>query len=230
MNYPRMIRYFRPQSPAAGIIILIIGVFVLLGGSGGLSSRNGATAGIIMMLVGAGLIAAGILMLIQMRRNKVTDAEVDAAIGVGVTEVITKDKILIASRGVEATDVPPLTLYSFVWEGATYKRRGQDGLWRSNLIEVLYAVFGPDSIHAATDTFSITGPEPKTSTTHEVFYRDVVSVEIGTLSHRGGQGQVFSITTSGGTSIACGVVATPENVAAVEAARALIMNRKRESL
>ena len=63
---------------------------------------------------------------------------------------------------------------------------------------------------------------PSVSKSSESFYRDIVSVEIVS----GSGAQELTITTSGGTKISCPVLGSAA-LASVEAARGVIMDRKR---
>ncbi|MCF8527759.1 MAG: hypothetical protein K9G24_02335 [Candidatus Nanopelagicales bacterium] len=75
-----MIRNFRPQALTGGVISIVLGAFIALIGLGNLPTRNGLSAGIIMTLIGLGLLAVGVLLVLRVRRNRVSDTEVDETI------------------------------------------------------------------------------------------------------------------------------------------------------
>ncbi len=220
-DYQKANRYFKPAGMGGPITLILLGLLVAFVCIGYFANEQIFT-GVVMALVGLGSIAGGIVWAVSVRSNRVTDGEITEIIRRQAHSITESKSNEISNRGVDRGDRPPLTLTAFDWDASTLKRQGADRLWRGNVVEVLYCEFGDDALYATESFFSLTSSSPSGSKSSESFYRDIVSVEI--LSGSGVQ--KLTITTSGGTSISCPVLGSTA-LATVEAARGVIMERKR---
>ncbi len=223
MNYQRNLTYF---TGTGNKVLLGIGVLVALGGLGGLQ-RGDSGAGFLVILVGCALMYWG------SPRWPVSDSDYDKAVKDYLSNLksIALDKLGVDES--EVSEVAPIILGGYEFEGVDRVKKGEDGKWRSNIYKVVALFFSPHELHGYTMRFNTLRNE-KTEGTDVYFYQDIVSASTSSLTIKTTvdgkeitvNPEAFKLTTKGGTSFTVNLLDAAYGQESVKAMRALLREKK----
>lgn len=227
INYEQNKKYFRTTSYKPGIVLGVIGMFLLLTGKGG------------PVVIGLALVGLGGFLIYQQVSGRPADAEIDRQteavmseirqralrkLGLDMDEVSLIDPIVVGGYFLGSLGTPNLV------------RQGKDGRFRSSSFEGVVIFFGEQELHAYKYQMSLIADENRVST-DVYFYRDVVSVStnsssspvhvVGETKEKLWKTEVFTLTTSGATAVVCSMN-TSDGAAerTIQGARQLVRNKK----
>jgi len=228
INYERNKKYFKQSSPKAGIVLILIGVFLTLA----LSGAGGA------LIIGLLFVAGGIATLVLQNSGKPTDADIDADAASAVADV---QKRALNKLGLDADQVKlidPVTVHGYYYRSIAsglQVKRGKDGDFRSSNYEGVVLFFSEHQLHSYKFQSSLVSPQESREQTDEYFYKDVVSVSTQSETFnltdvKGNSQQVnfeeFKLTTTGGTSITSSIRDEGSISRVISGARNLIREKK----
>ena len=142
--------------------------------------------------------------------GKMTDAQYDASMKEQqkALEQRALDKLGLDID--EVKEIDPIVIDGYNYNNFTLSKKGKDGLWRTNMYNVMYLFFSQNEVHVYTCEFCTT-EEQKKDSTDVYFYQDIVSVSTESasatfklylnLKDEKVQYESFKLTTSGGTSL-----------------------------
>ena len=133
----------------------------------------------------------------------------------------------------EVSEVAPIVLGGYEFEGFDRIRQGNDGIWRSNIFKLVAIFFSANELHCYTLRFNTLRSE-MTEGTDVYFYEDIVSVSTSSLNHKVKVGEqevtvnseTFKLTTRAGTSFTVNVANAQQAQESVNAMRSLLREKK----
>lgn len=224
MDYNRNQKYFRGVNYSGAIIIIVIGVLVLLGALGGLYEAVGA------VVIGLILLATGVAVIIICMRGVVTDAEYDASVASMLNDIQTRALNKLGIHEGEVREMAPIPFDGYAYQGAAHAKKGDDGLWRTNMYEVAMLFFSEHEIYCYTYCFDTTSPK-RTEATDVCFYKDIVSISTGfdTIQAFGRNidCEYFELATAGGVALSVSLHDIDDAQRSINAIRTLLKTKKR---
>ena len=221
MDYEKNIRYFTPVTYGGPTFLIIVGAVLILAAFG--------TQTIWFGLIGTLLIALGILWRISKKKKIVTDMDYDRSVFEGIGDLKARALSRLGVDEDEVSEIPPITLDSYSFDGANLGRIGVDGKWRTNQYKCIMLLFSANEVHCYTYQFSTT-TNAKTEATDVYFYRDIVSASTAseniTFLGRTINNESFKLTTAGGTSISVNLRNDETAQQSINAMRAVLKEKK----
>lgn len=217
MDYKRNKKYFEPMNLKFGIIICVIGVFLLA----------------VSPIIGLLAIAIGVIIIVLQVKGRPTDEEIDATVTSQLRNMKARALKKLGVDEDEVSEIAPITFDGYVYNRALIKQ-GKDGKYRSNKYQAVMFFFSANEVHCFTYDFSITESSQKEST-DVYFYRDIVSISTQTDGTEYSVGkskssqfdyEYFRLTTTGGTSISCAVRNVDDAQRSIRGMRSLIKSKK----
>ena len=166
------------------------------------------------------------------RLKQLTDAQYDAAVRSELQGMQQKalDKLGIDID--EVKEIEPIIIDGYVYENSKFPlwyKKGEDGLWRTNVYKVVYLFFSQNEVHSYTCEYCTT-QEQKSESTDVYFYQDIVSAStesaVSTIGNEQIQYESFKLTTSGGTSLRAAVRDSELAQRSISAMRQLLRAKK----
>lgn len=194
-----------------------------------------AGTGILLLLLGAAGIYAGVWSSKKMKSAIKPSPEADAAYDALVQSItrFSKDDAL-AKLGLdesEVTEAAPVCISGYSFDGAEHVKLGADNKWRSNRFETWYMFFSSNEVHCCKKTIKTTA-DWKTESTDVYFYKDIVSVsttsESKTVLNKKIDYDCFVLTTAGGTAFKVSLKDVDDAQRSVNAMRSLLRAKKQE--
>ena len=234
---------FSPPSPTGPVMLLVLCVILMLTGLalGLYPVRAGRALDPIgfILIVGLILIVGGvvgltlcILWINRVRRARVTDAQMDALVAYVEAGVKARSLSALNLDPLEVASVNPLVTSGYNFSSATSMKVGVDAQWRSNVAEAAIVYFAADVLHAYQETITLAQWQTLSVRTDSYFYTDIVSISTEMTFNKYRNHSIsnheFRLTTSGGTSISCGFVSSPERQRSIQGAKSLVIERKRD--
>lgn len=221
--------YLTPKTQTGPLVTGIISGLVLLMALGTLGSST--EAGLVFLLIGAGGLVATYFWYSSVKSSQVTDQQMDSLVRIVEQGVRGRALQALNLDPSEIASVDPLIVQGYNFENAGQVRMGRDRFWRSNVAEAAVIYFSDDVLHAYQEVINLTHWGTIAARTDTYFYSDIVSITTQTSARVvGGKNapyHEFRMTTSGGTSISCGVVPGSDVDRSIQGARSLVMERKR---
>lgn len=226
IDYERNARYFEPVSYKGGIALGVIGLLLLLTGKAGAA------------LVGLLLAGLGAFLIYRQVAGRPTDADIDRQVRTVLDELPERalKKLALDPDEVELIDPIIVGGHPLGSRGIRVKI-GKDGRFRSSSVEGIAIYFAEQELHAYKYQVSLIKKNETSDRTDVYFYRDVVSVStrsystsvpvVGEANPKTLNTEVFTLTTSGGTTVECSMDAA-DRVASdnIQGARQLVRDKK----
>ncbi|MBP3857197.1 MAG: hypothetical protein IK990_16450 [Ruminiclostridium sp.] len=221
MDYEKNQKYFKPISYGGQIALIIIGALLLLG----LMSTNFLLA----FLFGGGMLALGIFLIVLKKKNIVTDRQYDEQVGSMLKDMQGRALNKLGIDEDEVKEIAPISFDGYVYKGADYAKKGEDGLYRTNKYESVILFFSEHEVHCYTYNFTTT-QKKQTESTDVYFYKDIVSVSTAseTVEVLGFKidYEYFKLTTAGGTALSVSLRDVDNAQRSINAMRALLKTKK----
>lgn len=217
----QMIMNYFSTSSKGGIPYLIIGTLVVLIfvfleivliNSQQDFCQGAAAFGVVFGLIFMGI---GIVLIIEYKKmKKITDGQVNECIEEDLKTLFKKATNKIGVDDSELVAEPVQVIGPRLWDTAgafSSFKKGNDGIIRYTPINATIINFGQNQLFGYSCCLDLTTGKTLNETTEEFFYKDIVSVSTRTASEtayiRGrnvqlNSAETFTLTTSGGTSIA----------------------------
>ncbi|WP_409969077.1 hypothetical protein RFF05_03740 [Bengtsoniella intestinalis] len=230
MDTVKIQQYFNPSIMPKKDAIKYGTILICMGGIMSTSDKFPAI-GIFMIIAGASL------LIVTLKKPSISDAEYDnyvsAFVNISHVKELALDKLGLDES--EVTEIEPIILSGYVYQGADLLKQGTDGQWRSNKYEIFALFFTVNELHCYTKRVSTTGGRALEST-DVYFYKDIVSAsttyETFTRPQQGAIPAVnvdyecFKLTTSAGTSITVSLRDVDGIQKSINAMRALLKEKK----
>lgn len=225
MDYSKNLLYFTGKGSTGlmifGGILALFGVMCFVGANGS------PIAGCVLLALGMWAASAGV------QKWPVSDSDYDKAVKDYLSNLksIALDKLGVDES--EVSEVAPIILGGYEFEGVDRVKKGEDGKWRSNIYKVVALFFSPHELHGYTMRFNTLRDE-KTEGTDVYFYQDIVSASTTSLTIKTTiegkeitvNPEAFKLTTKGGTSFTVNLLDSAYGQESVKAMRALLREKK----
>lgn len=221
MDYKKNKKYFKPISYKPGIILILVGLFFLIG-----------------FWQSAFILLAGVAHLAWQFYGRPSDAQVDEICKETGKKALQRGLAKMGLDEEQVNLIEPILVDGFYFESISHKPnlviQGRDGQWRSSNYEATVFYFSENQVHAFTHQFSLIDSDTVDST-DEYFYKDVVSVATasGSITQKDKKGndvaiavECFKLTTSGGNSISCAVSDAAGAERSIQGMRQLLRDKK----
>ncbi|XMB67041.1 hypothetical protein RI065_00560 [Mycoplasmatota bacterium zrk1] len=227
-GHERIIAYFIPYKFKRNIIITVLALLLAI-----ITARN-EKLGIVVV----GLLIFAFYKIIVIRKNKkkiVFDREIDEYIkregdiifneglnklGINISDVNFIDPIIINEHLFESTNTP------------MYSIRGRDGKYRSSNQRTTVFYLSSNQVYVYRKLHSLVGSE-HSSSTHEYFYTDIVSVSTNTDKNKNINEidykydvEIFKMTMTDGNQVECRISDIQALESQVKALRQVVRDQK----
>ena len=234
MDYSKNLLYFTGKKSTDLMILggILCGILAFLGvavfaNAKGSNSPIPIVVGCVLLALGGWAVLAG------MQKWPVSDSDYDKAVKDYLSNLksIALDKLGVDES--EVSEVAPIILGGYEFEGVDRVKKGEDGKWRSNIYKVVALFFSPHELHGYTMRFNTLRDE-KTEGTDVYFYQDIVSASTSSLTIKTTvdgkeitvNPEAFNLTTKGGTSFTVNLLDSAYGQQSVKAMRALLREKK----
>ncbi|XMB86843.1 hypothetical protein RJG79_03345 [Mycoplasmatota bacterium WC44] len=228
-GYERIITYFKPYKFKRNIFITVFALILAI------ITLNNEKLGLITV----GLLIFVFYKIIVIRKNKkklVFDREID--------EYIKREENIIFNEGlnklgINVSDVnfiDPIIISEHLFESkktSMYIKRGRDGKTRSSNQRTTTFYLSNNQVYVYRKLYSLVGSE-KTSSTHEYFYSDIVSVSTFTDGNKNINEidyqydvEIFKMTMTDGNSIECRISDIQALESQIKALRQVVRDQKK---
>ncbi len=224
MDYSKNLLYFTGKGSTG---LMIFGGILALFGVMCFVDVNAPIAGCVLLALGMLAASAGV------QKWPVSDSDYDKAVKDYLSNLksIALDKLGVDES--EVSEVAPIILGGYEFEGVDRVKKGEDGKWRSNIYKVVALFFSPHELHGYTMRFNTLRDE-KTEGTDVYFYQDIVSASTSSLTIKTTvdgkeitvNPEAFKLTTKGGTSFTVNLLDSAYGQESVKAMRALLREKK----
>lgn len=201
LDYQKNYKYFNVGSLKWMIVAIIFGLINLT-----VPNTPNRIFGVCVVII-------GIILIVIHFNNKITDEFMDNEVASALQNMMPHALERLGVDEEEVKEIDPIILTSYDSKGISdeqfYFKHGKDQKWRSSVVKAVYILASDQQLYCYTLRFSLC-TDKHTEETDEYFYRDIVSVYTGNVDEtykdsKGVEwhytGDMFRLTTSGGTSI-----------------------------
>ena len=175
------------------------------------------------------MLALGIFLIVLKKKNIVTDRQYDEQVGSMLKDMQGRALNKLGIDEDEVKEIAPISFDGYVYKGADYAKKGEDGLYRTNKYESVILFFSEHEVHCYTYNFTTT-QKKQTESTDVYFYKDIVSVSTAseTVEVLGFKidYEYFKLTTAGGTALSVSLRDVDNAQRSINAMRALLKTKK----
>ncbi len=216
-----------------GIIALpfiIMALFPLYSGSlTGLSIASSlAVSSPVFMIVGVVLIIFS-KPKYENKTTCITDRQYDSFVESEIDKLASNPKEYLGLDDSEVMEIDPIEFGGYKFSDAVKKKKGGDGLFRSNLYEKATIFFTRNEVHMYKAVYNSIS-KAINETTEVLFYSDIVSVSTDNESKSLGDESVdyltFVLTSTGGKQFSVALLGNDNRQRSINAMRALIKEKK----
>lgn len=227
LDYKKNYKYFNPGKLAGPIIAIIIGFIFLC-----VPAAGAKVFGVLLLIL-------GIVLIVLHVKNQVSDEFIDNEVESALQNMLPHALERLGVDEEEVKEIDPIILKSYDSEGISdgqfFFKQGKDMRWRSSVVKAVYIFASDQQLYCYTLRFSLS-TDKHTEETDEYFYRDIVSIYTGNVDEtykdsKGVEwhysGDMFKLTTSGGTSISQLIRNEDEASGKISAMKQLLREKKK---
>ena len=227
MDYQKNMRYFNGVDHtisttimSLGGVLVFAGIFVLIASIVG---------GIVLIVVGVLATVGGIYYRGKEEEKLVSDEQYDDSVGSMLSNIQAKAMEKLGIDEDEVKEIAPISFGGYKFQDAHKVKKGDDGLYRSNIYESVVLFFSKNEVHCYVYDFN-TIYKKQTEATSVYFYNDIVSVSTASdsvqVQNINIDYECFKLITTGGTALTVSLRNINDAQRSINAMRSLIKSKK----